>query len=333
MMQSGRGDINPGFIRETAMAFRESRILLSAYELDLFSVIGSRTMDAGDIAHYAGTDVRATDRLLNALAAMGYLHKEGVAFRNTPGAQQFLDRNSPDYLAGLMHTSHLWESWSTLTEAVKAGTSVMKSMGDRGETWFRPFIAAMNDRAKSQAPVVAKLFDLSGVHRLLDVGGGSGVFSIAFARAAGHLHATVFDLPGVVAMTGEYIQQEGLAGRIDTMPGDYNHDKPAGTYDMIFLSAIIHSNSFEENRVLIENCAGALNSGGTIAVMDFIMDESRTAPAPGALFAINMLVNTEAGDTYTEGEVRGWMQGAGLVKMKRVETGFGSVIIQGYKKD
>lgn len=333
MEQRKPDGITAGSIRETAMAFRESRILLTAYELDLFTVIGRGSMEAGEAARTAGTDIRATERLLNALAAMGYLNKKENLFSNTEGSMRFLDRESPDYLAGLMHTAHLWESWGTLTAAVRAGTSVMKSMGERGDGWFRPFIAAMNERAKTQAPAVAGLFDLSGVRRLLDVGGGSGIFSIAFARTADHLRATVFDLPEVVRLTEQYIQDEGLTGRIDTVAGDYNRDNPGGAYDMVFLSAIIHSNSSDENRALISKCAGVLNPGGCVAVMDFIMDESRTSPAMGALFAINMLVNTVAGDTYTEGEVRDWMRKGGLTDIKRIETGFGAAIIQGYRKE
>ncbi len=225
---------------------------------------------------------------------------------------------------------NLWKSWSTLTEAVRTGhPAIEQALPDRGDQWFRSFIAAMHDRARNQAALIAGMLDLSGVGRLLDVGGGSGAFSIAFAREAEGLRATVFDLPNVTALTREYVEREGLASRIDTRNGDYTRDDLGGGYDLVFLSAIVHSNSFEENRVLISKCAAALNRGGRLAVLDFVMDEDRTSPAMGAIFSLNMLVGTKSGDTYTESEIRGWLQLAGIEEISRTDTSFGSSLLIG----
>jgi 2-polyprenyl-3-methyl-5-hydroxy-6-metoxy-1,4-benzoquinol methylase len=324
--------LSPDNIREIAYAFQRSRVLLTAYELGLFTALGDASKSSAEVAKILGTGPRATDRLMNALCAVGLLEKKGGEFSNTPASVRFLVQGKPEYMAGLMHTVHLWDTWSTLTPAVRQGTSVGRPpVNERGEKWLTAFITAMHDRAKKQAPAVAALLDLSGVSSVLDVGGGSGAFAMAFARAKAGITATVFDLPNVVSLTQKYIAQEGLADKVKTVAGDYLIDDLGSGFDLVFLSAIIHSNSVEENRQLIRKCAQALNHNGQVVVQDFIMDEDRTNPVHGALFALNMLVGTEAGDTFTESEVREWMEEAGLSRVMRKDTHFGTTLIIGRK--
>jgi SAM-dependent methyltransferase len=317
-------------IREIAYLFRESRILLTAHELGLFTAIGTGRHTSAGVAKLIGTDPRATDRLMNALCAMGVLVKENGQFSNSESAAGCLVRGTPGYLAGLMHTVHLWDRWSTLTEAVRKGTSVAnRHVNDRGQEWLTAFIAAMHDRAFRQAPAVVAQIDLTNVSRVLDVGGGSGAYAMAFVRARTGITAVVFDLPNVLPLTNSYIEREGLSHLVDTAPGDYLKDGLPGGFDLVFLSAIIHSNSPAENARLIGKCAAALRPRGSVVVQDFIMDEERVLPANGAFFSLNMLVGTEAGDTYTEGEVAGWMTAAGLSGISRRATTFGTSQIVG----
>jgi len=312
-------------IRGVAYAFQESRILLTAHELGIFTALGSSRHTSAGIAALLGTDPRATDRLMDALCAMGLLEKENGRFLNSPAASQCLVEGSPGYLGGLMHTVHLWDTWSTLTGAVRTGTSVLPRPGSEGRAeWVSAFIAAMHDRAARQAPAVVAQIDLEGVTRVLDVGGGSGAYAMAFVRAKAGLSAVVFDLPHVLPLTSAYVAREGLSARVTTVGGDYLVDDLGSGFDVVFLSAILHSNSPGENAGLIRKCARALRPGGCVIVQDFIMDEERVAPSHGAFFALNMLVGTEAGDTYTEGEVTGWMIAAGLSGVSRQGTPYGT---------
>ncbi len=328
-----QSDLSPESIREIATAFQKSRILLTGYELGIFGALGDRRESSQNIARKLGADLRGTDRLMNALVALGMLVKEGGTFRNTPAGLKYLVPSSPHYLPGLMHTVHLWDTWSTLTEAVKRGTAVPAREQRRADqtTWTTAFIAAMNDRAQKQAPVAATLVDLKENMRVLDVGGGSGAFAVAFVRARKGVTATIFDLPQVLPLTEEYVKAEHLSERIDLVAGDYTRDDLPRGYDLVFLSAIIHSNSPDENRTLIGKCTRALNPKGTLVVQDFIMDESRTNPSGGAFFALNMLVGTAAGDTYTEAEIREWMKEAGLSDVTKVETPWGTAQVRGKK--
>ncbi|MFO7967455.1 MAG: methyltransferase [Archaeoglobaceae archaeon] len=317
-------------IKRTAIGFQESRIILTAVELDIFSALGKERRSSTEVAKSLGTDERATNRLMNALTTMGILRKIEGMFFNTEATARYLDKESPDYMAGLLHIAALWKSWSKLTQVVKKGGPAER---ERDEKDLKGFISAMHERAQNVAPNIVGMLDLSGVNTVLDVGGGSGAFSMAFVSSKHDIKATVFDLPDVIPLTKEYVQGEGLSDRIDVMPGDYNVDDFGSGYDLVFLSAIIHINSPEKNQGLIKKCADSLTPGGQLVVQDFIMDETRTTPSFGAIFALNMLVNTQSGDTYTESEVKDWMKNAGLKNVERKDTGTVTSLIIGRKAD
>ena len=174
--------LSPAGISQMASAFQRSRILLSAYELGIFTALGDQALTADDVSGRLHTDARATERLMNALCALELLEKKQGRFANTPQTRRFLVANNPDYMAGLMHTNHLWNAWSHLTEAVRQGKApTADPINDRGDAWLNAFIAAMHARARQQAPALISLLDLSQVTRVLDVGGGSGIFSMAMS--------------------------------------------------------------------------------------------------------------------------------------------------------
>jgi SAM-dependent methyltransferase/predicted transcriptional regulator len=312
--------MNPNLIREIATAFQKSRILLSAFELDLFTQIEESGVTAGELSAKLHLDAHACERLLNALVSLNFLIKREEQFFNTPESFYFLSKKGPNYQGGIMHTNHLWNTWSHLTEVVKTGVAAHPDeINERGENWLEAFITAMHNRALTQAPRQIAAIDLTGVKSLLDVGGGSGAFSLEFIRQNPEIQPTVFDLPNVVPITEKFIEKEGYAGKIKTFKGDYTTDELPSGFDLVFLSAIIHSNSLDTNRDLIHKCFKALNPGGKIIIQDWIMNHDRTQPTAGAIFAINMLVGTESGDCFTESEVSDMLTSAGFQNILRNE--------------
>lgn len=303
---------------ETMRGFQESRVLLTAVELDLFTAVGEGSTAAAAAAKLA-TDPRATEALLNALVALGALSKQNGVFRNTSETSRFLVASSPQCARpGLMHTVHLWRTWSTLTECIRAGTAVIQpGVEGQQERWTRAFIAAMHQRAIGNAGELVRAIGLDGVGRMLDVGGGSGAYAIAFAKASETLRADVFDLPSVVPLAQEYIREAGVADRVATRTGDMRRDDLGSGYDLALLSAICHMFSPEENLELFRRCYRALAPGGRLAIRDFIVDPSRTSPLFAVLFALNMLVGTKAGSTYTEEEYQRWLADAGFTRVGR----------------
>ncbi len=311
--------ILPDDLMQTLRSFQDCRVILTAIELDLFSAVGSGA-SARETARKIAADPRATEILLNALCALRLVTKANGIFHNTPVSSRYFVAGSPDYARdSLMHTVNLWSRWSNLTECVRAGTSAGRSeASDRGTEWTRFFIAAMDRNARERAPQVVRAIGVEGRKRMLDVGGGSAAYSIAFCRASTALEAEVFDLPAVLDLTRRYIDAAGLTDRIRTRAGDLLESSLGSGYDLVLVSQVCHSLSEAENLELLKKCHSALTPGGTLAIQEFILEADKTAPKWAALFAINMLVGTRAGNTYSEDEYIGWLKQTGFRETRRI---------------
>jgi SAM-dependent methyltransferase len=300
-------------LKEIAGAFQKSRILLTAFELDVFTLIGKDSLKNETIAKSLNLDYNAVEKLLNALAAMNFLKKNDEHFSNSAAGLKYLSKDSPEYMVGLMHTNHLWDTWSGLTDVVKTGTAAKpEEINERGEKWLEAFIHAMHDRGKKQAPMQVTGIDLKNIESVLDVGGGSGCYSMEFLKRKPDLKAVVFDLPNVIPISKKIVNEEGYAGKITHQTGDYTKDELPRGFDLVFLSAIIHSNSYKTNEKLLTKCFRALNPGGKIIIQDWIMNDAKTEPLEGTVFAVNMLVSVAEGDCYSEMEVSTWLKNAGF---------------------
>ena len=302
---------------EVLRGFMSSRALLTALELDVFTVVGSGATAAA-VAEKLHTGPRATEMLLNVLVGLKLLRKSGQMFCNTPVAARFLSGDSADNARpALMHTVHLWDSWSTLTECVRQDHRVQQEAGTRDEASTRAFIAAMDRNARERAAQVVGAVG-GGFTRMLDLGGGSAAYSIAFAKAHPQLRAEILDQPSVVPLTREYIGRAGLEERISARAGDMRSDEYGEGFDLVLLSAIAHMFSPQENRDLLARIFRALAPGGKLVLQDFILEPDKTSPLFAALFSLNMLVNTAGGASYSEGEYAEWLHGAGFRTVQRV---------------
>lgn len=205
----------------------------------------------------------------------------------------------------------------------KKGTNpYLKSVVDaQSEEDKKSFIGAMHFSAQRLSDKIVNAFDLIPFKRLLDFGGGSGAYSISFLNKNPRLNAVIFDLEGVIPIAKENIREEHFLDRVDLVAGNFYKDElPAGC-DIALLSAIIHLNSLEQNFELYQKIYCVLDPGGVLLIRDHIMDASHTKPPAGALFALNMLVNTPAGDTYTFREVKDSLEKAGFIEVKLIMSG------------
>lgn len=296
--------------------YQESRALLTGVELDVFSAVGAGAT-AGEAASVVGCDGRAMEMLLHALVALGALEKREGRFFNTEVTARFLCGSSADnQRPAMMHSVNGWRTWNTLTECVRTGTSVVVPVAhDPGQT--RSFIAAMHRSAGVNAQVLVDVVGAGGVRRLLDVGGGSGAYSIAFAQANPSLRADVFDLAPVTEIAQEHIAAAGVGDRVRTRVDDLRSDALGEGYDLVLLSAICHMLSENENRDLLRRCASALVPGGRLVIREFILNSDKTGPRAAAMFSLNMLVGTRGGASYSEAEYRAWMGEAGFRGIER----------------
>jgi precorrin-6B methylase 2 len=318
-------------IQKTARAFMESRILLTGVELDLFNLLAEKAMTADQVAMELEANLRGTTMVLDALAALGYLTKEGGVYRTEEMMIPLLTGDSPDsILPGLMHAAHLWHGWSQLTDIVLKGGHAEFPRDER-EKRRKAFIGAMSIRAARDAYQLVKTINPGKAMSLLDVGGASGGYTVAFLDENPGMTATIFDLPPVIEMARERLAKTRWIERVNLVAGDFNEDDLPPGHDLALLSAIIHMNSHEQNLELYRKVYAALNQGGRLVIRDFVMEPDRTRPAPGAVFAINMLVNTQGGGTFTFEEIRNGLEEAGFKDVGYIENRDMFSLVQGFK--
>lgn len=308
----------PDDLEQTIRGYQESRIVLSAIELDLFTAV-AKAATAKEIASRIGGGERAAAILLDALVAMGLLTKAGGRYANAPAAQRFFTAGAEaDSRSAMLHHASLWSRWSRLTDIVKVGSGgALEETPKRSEEFTRAFIALMHRTAIARAPMVVQAVGAANVRRMIDVGGGSGAYSIAFAAANPSLHAEVLDLPDVLPIAKEHIRAASLEDRVTAREGDLRRDAFGEGYDLVLLSAVCHMLGPDENRDLIRRAFAALAPGGRLVIQDFILNPDRTSPRFAALFSVNMLVGTEKGSDWSEEEYASWMREAGFASVTR----------------
>jgi len=309
-------------IMAEARSFMKSRVILTAAELDFFTFLDKKPATAKEVAKQHSLDLRATTRVLDCLIALGLLQKNSDLYQNTEMGAYFSAYHPETVLPVIIHWNYLWTSWSELTNVVKKGTDKKSSAGPRfSDAEMKAFVGAMHVIAHNLSREIANVYDLKPYKRLLDIGGASGTYTIAFLKINPQMKAIIFELGDVIPLAREKLKAEGLSERTELIAGDFYQDELPKGCDLALLSAIIHQNSEEDNLHLYQRVFSALEPGGAILIRDHVMDESRINPPAGTLFAINMLVQTRGGDTYTFKEIEETLQKAGFVDVRLIRTG------------
>jgi SAM-dependent methyltransferase len=298
--------------------FRASRVVLTANNYRIFDHLKT-PKTAAQIAEAIRTDTRATEILLDAVASVGLLRKTGGKYRNTEMARKFLVKDSPLYQGDMLrHADHLWKSWSGLDEVVRTGKPNRSGARD-----YDSFIRAMHNNAVFRAKAVIDLLDLRNVTRALDLGGGPGTYSMELARRK--VSVTHFDLPEPTMIARELVADQKIKN-IYFVPGDFHTDDIGSGFDLVFISQILHSLSIDESIGLISKAKDALVPKGLIAIQEFLLEKDRAHPVPGALFSVNMLVNTPEGRSYSLDEMKGWLAKAGFRGIRKKVLGETAVV-------
>jgi len=304
---------NPREILALSRNFMECRLLLTGAEMDIFTRLAEPASSV-DLAEKHGWHERPLTVLLDALTAMGLLIKKDGLYRTDPGLLPFLRSDSPrTVLPMIRHAATIWQYWSNLTRIVTETGGVE---GD-GTLFEEPeekkaFIGAMHVVGSQHAPKIVQAVNPGSALRLIDVGGGSGTYTIAFLESSPEMSATLFDLPDIVSMGRARITDAGLMDRVTLVAGNFYTDDLPGGHDLALVSAIIHMNSPEQNVDLYKKIFDALVPGGRIVIRDHVMKPDRAIPKAGALFAVNMLVGTPGGGTYTYDEIKTGLTAAGF---------------------
>lgn len=292
--------------------WRELLIAAAAIELGLLKALLTEAAKAGALAERLGLDRRGASTLLDVLAELGYLESDASGrYRLTPKARALADESDPDYCANaILHSRNMMERWLALPEVVRSGEQRPRKQTPERR---RVFIHSMDDLSRGAAPEIVGLCikRLPEKGRVLDLGGGPGTYARLFA-AEGHA-VTILDQPDVVEMVAPELAGYG---QIRMAAGDFNESLPEGPFDLVLLGNVTHIYGPEENRRLLERVAGVLKPGGAVAIIDMLRGRSRRA----TLFAVNMLISTPTGGTWTEAQYRGWLEGAGFTDIEVLDV-------------
>ena len=316
---------------ELGRKYQSAAVFAAAADLDLFSALEGEPLTSEALAQKLCCDRRGMAILLDALVTLQLLHKQADRYSLPPGLDAYLTpKGAHSVLAMAQHQANCMRNWAQLAQVVKSGQPAKRGPSVRGEAGDQEsFIGAMDNVSAPAANQVIQAVQPLAFEHLLDVGGASGTWTIAFLGACPSATATLFDLPHVLPMAQRRLSAAGLAGRVSLVPGDFLSDRLPTGADLAWVSAIVHQNSRAQNRALFANVGQALVAGGRIAIRDILMEESRTRPVAGALFAVNMLAATESGGTFTFNELREDLEASGFANptVARLDEGMNSVVI------
>jgi len=300
-------------LQQISRGYWESSILFAGVKSGVFNILSSGFKSTGNISKTLKVDERATEILLNALAALGFVIKRGNQYRNHPSTSRYLVEGKKDYRGNtLLHSLDMWNAWGSLSEVLYSGipaTDLVKKLGADREG-VEHFICAMDEHAQEPSEKIACLVRPKSVRKFLDVGGGPGTYCLALLKRNPEISATIVDLPLPLQIAKRLVRERGLMRSLQFIEGDFLKVDFGEGYDLVLMSQIFHSNSPEECVLLVNKGYRALRKGGRLVVHEFILNEDKVSPPAAAIFAVNMLVNTQKGRTYTAGEITSWMEGA-----------------------
>lgn len=306
-----------------------------ALELDLFESLDSLPDSAEGLALRRGFDARALRALLPMLLQEGFLHLHDGLYCLNETARTFLLKSSPFYWGGLYSrmaktmTAHklLLETIdNTRATAVKTRAADGWESGHVDNELALEVTAFMHSHSIAAAVGMTHSHDFSRSTRVLDIGGGSGCFSVALAKLRPDIRCSVMELPTICTLAQHYIAREGVSAQVDTLVVDmFRQPWPEG-YDTHFLSNIFHDWSPETCIGLAQRSLAALPSGGRILLHEMLLDEGRLTPAPAVVFSLLMAMGTK-GQQFTYGQLRDILQEAGFHRIDcRPTHGYYSIV-------
>ena len=313
--------LSPDRIMQVGMSFWAAKTLLSAVEIELFTELAKRPADLPTLTGRMGLHPRGAADFLDALVALGFLHRESGVYSNTPETALFLDKQKPSYIGGILEMSNhrLYGFWNHLTTALRTGE--LQNEAKEGHDVFtalyadparlKEFLCAMSGVSHGANVAIAKQFDWTGYKSYVDVGTAQGDLAVQIALANPHLSGTGFDLPEVGPIFDDYVAQSGLTGRVTFSGGSFFADDLPKA-DVVLMGHILHDWDLEQKKMLLRKAHAALPAGGAVVVYDAIIDDDRSKNAFGLMMSLNMLIETRGGFDYTGADCIGWMKEAGF---------------------
>lgn len=318
MSETAARPVTPERLLQMAWGYTAPLILEAGLKNGVFDHLDASPKSVEEVSAATGASVRGLRALMNALVGLEFLTKQDDRYALTPESSAFLVSSSPAYHGAFLHhtSTQLIPKWLNLSDTVRTGqphTAVNQE--DAGSEFFREFVESLFPLSYPAARALAQELQVEGAaerYKVLDIAAGSGVWGVAFAHQSKQVQVTVVDWPGVIPAAQSVAARQGVADQFRYIAGDILEADYGTGYQAATLGHILHSEGEARSKELLKKVFDALAPGGTIAIAEWLPNEERTGPAPALIFAVNMLVATEAGDTYTFGEISEWLREAGF---------------------
>jgi hypothetical protein len=317
-------ELDPSHILEVGTGFWPSKTLLSAVELDLFSLLGAESMSGEEVGARLALHPRAIDDFLDALLALGFLERDGQGpngrYRNSAEAAAFLDKQSPTYVGGFLElcNARLYGVWGELTEALRTGEpqSEVKLKPFFEEIYSDPakleqFMQAMSGLSRGDFDALAERFDFGWFETVCDVGGATGRLCTTLAGRYPNLRCTTYDQPVVAPIAERSIAAAGLSDRVSVASGDF-FTEALPEADVITMVHILHDWNLDRKRQLISAAYDALPNGGAFIVVEHLIDDARRDNVFGLMMSLNMLLTFGDAFDFTASDFARWCRDAGF---------------------
>lgn len=334
--------INPSKIMQVGLGFWASKTLLSAVNMGLFTELAKGALSGSEIQSTLGLHNRALYDFLDTLVALGFLNRSGMrdsaVYSNTPETDTFLDKNKPSYIGGIleMANNRLYAFWDHLEEALKTGNPQNEGR-DGGASMFdilyadenrlKEFMKAMGGIQMGNFIAFATKFDFSACNTLCDLGGAAGYLSAQVALHNAHMRCISFDLPAVEPIARANVDALGVADKVEIWSGNFFEDEIPKA-DVITMGNILHDWGTEDKLTLMQRAYEALPDGGSLVVIENIIDDDRRENAFGLMMSLNMLIETEEGYDFSFADFNGWARQIGFSETRKMPlTGPSSAVI------
>jgi ubiquinone/menaquinone biosynthesis C-methylase UbiE len=328
MSASSNPTVRPDRILEMVWGYAPPIILGTAIQSKVFDLLDGAPKTVEELAQASGNSARGLRAIMNALVGFRFLDKSSDGrYSLTPESAAFLVSSKPGYLGKFAEFSGLKmiHTWLPLPEIVRTGKpSATVNQSDAGAAFFQELVEPIFNMSYPATQIAGQALGLANAKtpvKVLDIGTGSGVWGIGLAQQSLQVTVTAQDLPEVLDVTKQMVARFKLPDRFSYLPGDF-HTMDFGTgYNLVTLGHILHMLSVDQCRELLKKAAAALAPKGTVVISEFLVNQDRSGPPMGLIFAVNMLAHTDHGDTFSFEEISGWLKEAGLVNTRKIEPG------------
>jgi 3-hydroxy-5-methyl-1-naphthoate 3-O-methyltransferase len=354
---------SPDPIFQMATGFWVSKTLMTAVELEVFSKLSGKSLSLNDFQKLLGFEIRPAEVFVTALVSLGLLEvtkgndgkeKEGF-YSNSALTDEYLVRAKPSYIGDFitMLDKRLYKSWDRLPQSLKSNRPAVETIGEEGnrsidalysqalsndveqDDVMRMFTHAMYGASLGPAMALPKVFDFSNYRKMMDIGGGPGVYPLQVVREFPNMSAVVIDSKPVCQIAAQYIKQSNLQDKIHTKPLDFLKEELPKECDVAFLSHILHGLSVEKDKILLKKVYDSLvpkNNNSVILISEWLLNDEKTGPVPSAMMSLNMILEMNEGRNYSFAEISNMLSDVGFQNIERRPLAGPAEIVIGYKK-